>query len=384
MKICAIIAEFNPFHNGHDYILKSIRKAGYTHIIVFMSGNYVQRGEPAIIPKEYRARSALKSGANLVIEIPTIKVLMTAEKYAFSALNLVSKFENIIDTLSFGAETENPNFLVEIYNALKEKSFESIVKSYLNEGKSFAVSREKAVEKILKNQDISLEIRKPNNILAIEYLKAIDKLNLDINYKIFKRISDPKKYMSASNIRKFICEKNNEYRKYIPEYGDFSEDLVANYFSNSREIICMLRCLEKKQFLELPDISEGIENRIYKAVKNSCSVEELFSAIKTKRYTMSRIKRIILCAFLGITSEMQNKNVPYLRVLGTDKKGLEIIRRLNFPVVTKYSEVLNLGKDAAEFFEIENKFTNLYYTFTNNIFPCEKEKTFKVIKGWEF
>lgn len=384
MKVCAVIAEFNPFHNGHDYLIRSIKKSGYTHIIVFMSGNYVQRGEPAIIPKECRAKSALKSGANLVIEIPTIKVLMTAEKYAFSALSLVSKFENIIDSLSFGAETENSDFLVEIYNALKEKSFKGIVKSYLDEGKSFAVSREKAIEKILKNQEISLEIKKPNNILAVEYLKAINKLGLDIDYKVFKRISDPEKYMSASNIRKLVHEKSDEYKKYIPEYGIFSRDLVTDYFSNSREVIGMLRCLEKEQFLQLPDISEGIENRIYKAVKNSCSIEELFFSVKTKRYAMSRIKRIILCAFLGINSKMQNKNVPYLRVLGTDKKGLEIIKMLNFPVITRYSEVLSLGKEAIEFFEIENKFTNLYYTFTNNILPCEKEKTFKFIKGWEF
>lgn len=381
MKICAVVAEFNPFHNGHAYLLEKIRSSGYSHIVVVMSGNYVQRGEAAIFPKDARAKAALQMGANLVIELPTVKVLATAEKYAFSALSVIKKLGNQINALAFGTETENFENLVEIKEILGTELFKKEVKLQLEKGLSFAVCRENAVRNISKSPYIANEIKKPNNILAVEYLKAMDKLGMSLDCLPVKRMEVPGKYFSASKLREMIIQENLDFKNYIPEKLDFNTNLKASYFEMGREIICKLRSLEKSDFARLPDVSEGLENRIRSAVKKACSFPELLEFAKTKRYAMARIKRIILCAFLGIDSNMASAEIPYVRVLGSDKKGFEILKNVDSPVVTRYSDVLKLGSDAQNFFELENKFTNIYYSLTKEILPCEKEKTFKMIRN---
>lgn len=381
MKICAVVAEFNPFHNGHAYLLEKIRSSGYSHIVVVMSGNYVQRGEAAIFPKDARAKAALQMGANLVIELPTVKVLATAEKYAFSALSVIKKLGNQINALAFGTETENFENLVEIKEILGTELFKKEVKLQLEKGLSFAVCRENAVRNISKKPCIANEIKNPNNILAVEYLKAMDKLGMSLDCLPVKRMEVPGKYFSASKLRKMIIQENLDFKNYIPEKLDFNTNLKASYFEMGREIICKLRSLEKSDFARLPDVSEGLENRIRSAVKKACSLPELLEFVKTKRYAMARIKRIILCAFLGIDSNMASAEIPYVRVLGSDKRGFEILKNVDSPVVTRYSDVLKLGSDAQNFFELENKFTNIYYSLTKEILPCEKEKTFKMIRN---
>lgn len=381
MKICAVVAEFNPFHNGHAYLLEKIRSSGYSHIVVVMSGNYVQRGEAAIFSKDARAKAALQMGANLVIELPTVKVLATAEKYAFSALSVVKKLGDQINALAFGTETENFENLVKIKEILRTEIFKKEVKLQLEKGLSFAVCRENAVRNISKSPYIANEIKKPNNILAVEYLKAMDKLGMSLDCVPVKRMEVPGKYFSASKLREMIIQENLDFKNYIPEKLDFNTNLKASYFEMGREIICKLRSLEKSDFARLPDVSEGLENRIYSAVKKACSLPELLEIAKTKRYAMARIKRIILCAFLGIDSNMASAEIPYIRVIGSDEKGFEILKNVNFPVVTRYSDVLKLGSDAQKFFELENKFTNIYYSLTKEILPCEKEKTFKMIRN---
>lgn len=381
MKICAVVAEFNPFHNGHAYLLEKIRSSGYSHIVVVMSGNYVQRGEAAIFPKDARAKAALQMGANLVIELPTVKVLATAEKYAFSALSVIKKFGNQINALAFGTETENFENLVEIKEILGTELFKKEVKLQLEKGLSFAVCRENAVRNISKKPCIANEIKNPNNILAVEYLKAMDKLGMSLDCLPVKRMEVPGKYFSASKLREMIIQENLDFKNYIPEKLNFNINLKASYFEMGGEIICKLRSLEKSDFARLPDVSEGLENRIRSAVKKACSFPELLEFAKTKRYAMARIKRIILCAFLGIDSNMASAEIPYVRALGSDKKGFEILKNVDSPVVTRYSDVLKLGSDAQNFFELENKFTNIYYSLTKEILPCEKEKTFKMIRN---
>lgn len=381
MKICAVVAEFNPFHNGHAYLLEKIRSSGYSHIVVVMSGNYVQRGEAAIFPKDARAKAALQMGANLVIELPTVKVLATAEKYAFSALSVIKKLGNQINALAFGTETENFENLVEIKEILGTELFKKEVKLQLEKGLSFAACRENAVRNISKKPCIANEIKNPNNILAVEYLKAMDKLGMSLDCLPVKRMEVPGKYFSASKLRERIIQENLDFKNYIPEKLNFNINLKASYFEMGGEIICKLRSLEKSDFARLPDVSEGLENRIRSAVKKACSFPELLEFAKTKRYAMARIKRIILCAFLGIDSNMASAEIPYVRVLGSDKKGFEILKNVDSPVVTRYSDVLKLGSDAQNFFELENKFTNIYYSLTKEILPCEKEKTFKMIRN---
>lgn len=381
MKICAVVAEFNPFHNGHAYLFEKIRNSGYSHIVVVMSGNYVQRGEAAIFPKDSRAKAALQMGANLVIDFPTVKVLATAEKYAFSALNIIKKLGSQINAIAFGTETGNFENLIKIKEILRTEIFKKEIKLQLEKGLSFAICRETAVKNISNNPELASEIKNPNNILAVEYLKAIDALEMRLDCLPVKRMEFPGKYFSASKLRNMITQGNMEFKNYIPEKIEFNTNLRVSYFEREREIICKLRSLQKSNFANLPNLSEGLENRIYSAVKKSCSISELLEIAKTKRYTMSRIKRLILCAFLGIDSNMASSEIPYIKVLGSDKKGFEILKNIDFPVITRYADVLKLGDNAQNFFELENKFTNLYYSLTKEILPCEKEKTFKMIRN---
>lgn len=378
MKVCAVIAEFNPFHNGHKYLFDRIFDLGYTHIVVFMSGNFVQRGEPAIISKEKRALNAIKMGASLVIEVPTLYVLNTAEKYAFNILSIIKKFENKIDSLCFGVQCDNFKNLIYIKNTLEDDNYKNILKEYLNTGITFAAAREKALLSIIKNQSIVNEIKKPNNILAIEYLKTMDLLNIKLKCEPIQRCEI---YKSASFVRNLILKNDDNYKHYLPKESVFDLKSIADYYKNERQIICVLRALNEVDFLNLPDISEGINNRIYKSIKKSTTLEEIFQNVKCKRYTLSRIRRLILCAFLGINKSMIQKSFPYIKVLASSKKGFEILKNLDFPIVSRFNEVLKLGSKAVDFFNLESKFTDIYYTFTKDILPCDTEKIFKIIKG---
>ena len=379
MKVCAVIAEFNPFHAGHRYLFEKIRDFGYTHIVVIMSGNFVQRGEPAVFPKYVRAKHALEMGADLVLELPTVKVLSTAEKYAFSALSLVKNLGSVVDGIAFGIQSDGLGSLVKIKNALENEEFSPRLKKYLGEGLSFACSRQRAVEEVLGSSALAEKIKSPNNILALEYLKAMDKLGLSLYCHGVKRMEESGKYLSATAIRELIFRGSEEFKRFIPQNLDLPLELRADYFSAQRAVLSRLRSLEKEQIASLPDVSEGLENRIYKAIKTSVSLQDLLLSAKAKRYTLSRIKRIVLCGFLGITSPMAEAKVPYIRVLGSREKGFEVLKNVDFPLVTKYSDALRQGKNAKNFFEAENKFTNLYSTLTSKILPCEEEKTFKMI-----
>lgn len=392
MKICAIIAEFNPFHNGHAYLIDKVRSCGYTHVIVVMSGNFVQRGEPAIISKEIRAKIALNSGANLVIELPTVKTTLTAEKYAFSAIELISHIRRV-DTLVFGSESGSIKDLNNIKNYIYSNNiFDEKLKNYLSSGMTFAKAREKSIYDISGNCDISSAIKTPNNILGVEYLKAIDKINMSIECLTFERTKNLDNIKSATEIRNMIINNDPNYKKYIT-YNSYKEISNAikeklapvNMLFMDRVIISKLRGLTLEEISKLPDISEGLENRIYNSIKESCSLEELLFKIKTKRYTMSRIKRIILNAFLGINSEMTLKPIEYIKILATDSKGLEILKKMknstSVPILTRYSELNNMSNEAKIFFEMESSFTDIYNTLTPQILPCEMEKKFRLIKG---
>lgn len=389
MKICAIIAEFNPFHNGHAYLIDKVRSYGYTHIIIVMSGNFVQRGEPAIVSKEIRAKIALNSGVNLVVELPTVRTVLTAEKYALSAIELINCM-GCIDTLAFGSESGSVEELNNIKNYIcYNNDFSDKLKIYLSSGMTFAKAREKSIYDISGNYNV---IKTPNNILGVEYLKAIDKINMSLECLTFERTKNLDNIKSATEIRNMIINNDSNYEKYIP-YNSYKEisnaikekSAPVNMFSMDRVIMSKLRQLSLEEISKLPDISEGLENRIYNFIKESYSLEELLFKIKTKRYTMSRIKRIILNAFLGINSEMTVEPIEYIKILATDSKGLEILKTIKnstfVPILTRYNELNNMRDKAKIFFEMESRFTDIYNILTPQILPREIEKKFRLIKG---
>lgn len=391
MKVCAVIAEFNPFHNGHKYLLGEIRKRGFTHIIAVMSGNFVQRGEPAIISKRARAEIALQNGIDLAVEIPCVWAVSTAEKFAQAGVQIADSF-GCVETLAFGSECGDIKHLEKIAQTLNSEKFPLYLKNHLAEGITFAKAREKALSELIQDSQTIKQIKLPNNILGIEYLKAIDKFKAKLIPLTITRLeSNSANCISATKTRELIVQGDESYKSYVPKS---SFEIISREIENlkapcalknaEQAILYKLRTMAKNEILNLPDISEGIENRVFKAMKKALSLDELLFKIKTKRYTMSRIKRTLLSAYIGITSELQNENVPYIKVLGMTQKGSEFLKKAkqnaSVPIISKYSDVSKLNLKAQKIFDAECRSTDLYSFFSPKIFPCGKEQSFKIIK----
>ncbi len=388
MKICAVIAEFNPFHNGHKRLIDEIRKKGFTHIITIMSGNFVQRGEPSIISKAAKVNSALLNGIDMVVEIPVVWVLSSAEKYANAGIQ-IAKSLGCVDAVAFGSECGDIDTLKKIYSLLKSEEFELLLKKNLDSGISFPKARELAVLDLAMDKNIANYLNFSNNILGVEYLKAAENLNFKSNIFTIKRSKTPL-FCSASEIRKMITDNNKEFEKYVPPSSfeivsreTINENIPYILDNAEQSMIYKLRISSKEDILKLPDVNEGLENRILKAVKNCTSLDEILFSIKTKRYTMSRIKRILMCNFLGINQDIQSSSVPYIRLLGANSKGLEIMKlvkkRASLPIISRYSHVTKLSKTAQKVFECECLASDLYSLFSNKINTCGKEQSFKII-----
>lgn len=300
-----IICEFNPLHKGHKHLIDTIKEQSDA-VICVMSGNFVQRGEFAVQNKFDRTRTALDNGANLVIELPCVYSLMSAEGFAKNAVQILEA-TGIVDEIAFGAENDNITELKEI--AEKIKASQPQIVEEMKKGLSYPVARKNII-----NSDI---LDTPNNILAIEYIK-----HTELPCRAIKRIgaghdTDDINY-SASAIRQTmmlseICSLNN----------------------CEKAVLAKLRTMTADEFKQIEDVNEGIENRIIEAIKTSKSLYELYDNIKTKRYTHSRIRRIILKSYLEITKEY-SFNPPYIRILGFDGKGRELLsemkKRLNCPL----------------------------------------------------
>ncbi len=388
MKICAIISEFNPFHLGHKFIIDEIKKQNFTHIVAIMSGDFVQRGEPAIISKEARVKSALLNGVDLVIEMPACKVLTTAEKYAWAGIETAEKL-GCVDSLAFGSECGNINILKTIVNALNSEEFKLSLKKHLSTGITFAKAEEYALNEIISNPKITSLIKSPNNILGVEYLKALKKIGSKIKPLTIKRTNN---FKSACEIRELIKNQNNEFKSYIPlSTVDILNNEIKNkkaplMLSNAEQaILYSLQSSNENDILNFSDVSEGLENKILNAAYKSNSLPNLINNIKSKRYTMARIKRAVLTHFLKINVSMQNASIPYIKILGTNLKGTEILKKAkktaSVPIISRFSQIKKLNYEIVNFFENENRFSALCGFFAPKPNFSPKNQIFKIIKG---
>lgn len=340
MKIAAVIAEYNPFHNGHKYHIEKTRQiTGADVIVVIMSANFVQRSEPALFSKEVRTKMALSCGADIVLELPSRNVLQTAEKYAESAVTIANAIH--ADFLSFGSECGNIDALTKIAKYTVSDEFNVEIKSKLQSGISFSAAR----QAVLDEYDLKIsEIGKmPNNILGIEYIKAIEKLNSSIKPVTVQRIGaghdsvDENMFSSASLIRSKI-NNGEDVSEYVPRevFEIIKEENTFNYEMFDRTVLSSLVLSDLEKLSSIRDVSEGLEYRIVDNLKNSASVGELIDNIKTKRYTHSRLRRIVLSNYLGLTGiEMPQ----YVRLLGLKKDvslyWKEIKSSSSLPVIEK-------------------------------------------------
>ncbi len=379
MKICAIIAEFNPFHSGHKYLIEQAKRMGFTHVISIMSGNFVQRGEPAIFSKKTRAQFALTNGVDLVVEMPCVWALSPAEKYAETGVFLADSL-GCVDSLVFGSECGNLKKLSEIEQTLDKTEFSEILQNKLKSGVTFAKAREQAIELLLPGTEFSNILSTGNNILGVEYIKAIKKLQSSINPITLQRNSN---FKSASEIRTLIKKNNKNYCEHMPNTMEILET-PRDIFLGEKGIISVLKRMNLEDFAQLPDISEGLENKIYNSLCECTNLENLLGLIKSKRYTMSRIKRILMCAYLGITNKIQRKNPPYSRTLGATAKGLEILniakKTAKLPIISKFSDLSGKNSFSQKIFNIECTATDLFGVFSKKLEMLKSEKKFKFIR----
>jgi len=385
MKITAIISEFNPFHKGHKYLIDKARENGTTHIIAVMSGNFVQRGESAVFSKWERAKTALENGVDLVVENPLIYATASAQRFAFGGVNVI-KGLGCVDEIAFGSESGNINELIKVAEFIVEDDFSEEIQKYLKDGISFPQAREKAIAEKY-GEKYGRILSSPNNILACEYISECKKSGMNIDFFTTSRIGaehdgeEREGYYSASALREKLRNKTETDDEIFENTRNRCK--VFDFTKLETAILVKLRCFTIENFRNLPDVSEGMENRLYSAAQNATSLEEFIELVKTRRYTHSRIRRICLCALLGITKSDLNLPVPYVRVIGHNEKGREILRIAResavLPVIMKYSDVKSLDENVQYVFEIESKATDLFALCGEKILPCCLEKTENVI-----
>lgn len=385
MNVCGIICEYNPFHNGHKYHIEQTKKiCGATHIVGVMSGNFTQRGDVAITDKYKRTETALKNGVDLVIELPAAYSLGSAEQFAQGAVFLLNAL-GCVDTLSFGSECGDISRLREAAGAVLYAQESREFAGYMKEGLSYPAALQKAIEKYYTD-DVIETLSAPNNTLAVEYIKAIDNIASPIKPITVKRhaaghdseIPNPHGgILSASQLRKML-ERGEDISDFAPEC-DFSE--IALISNLETAILSKLRSMTKAEIEKTPNVLLGLENRIYRAAGVAGSLNELYFLVKTKRYTLARIRRIILSAFLGITKNDLHFSNSYVRILGMNGKGREILAaaKCDIPLNTSLSQLEKTSDKAKKQARLEARCGDQYALAFDKKRPCGLDFTAKPV-----
>ena len=362
MKIIGVICEYNPLHLGHKKQLDLIRQrfGQDCGIVCLMSGNFVQRGMPAVFDKSLRAEAALYSGADLVLELPVTYALSSAEGFAEGGVAILGDF---CHGLCFGAETENGEQLLETAKVLLSDEFRIPLRQELESGKSFPAARQAALEKLGLDGQV---LTSPNNILAVEYCKAIlarkssmKPLPILREGSYHDESPDPEN-PSATAVRKLIGE-NGEWHCYVPAEAAklFENAPVHTLRAGENAVLGKLRTMGETEFEALPYGSEGLWRKFMAACRREATVEEIQLAVKSKRYTRTRLDRMLMCAFLGISREMLEQPAPYARVLAMNERGRGILKQAK-----KTGQFLNAGEKTEDsYWLLEQRCGDLYGLF---------------------
>lgn len=349
MKICGVIVEYNPMHNGHVYHIQQARKLSKCDVLVaVMSGNYMQRGEPAIIDKFSRTEMALQNGIDLVVELPFVFATQSADAFAYGAISILDKLG--VDELYFGSEAGNISSLIEICDILDKEEYNQLVKEQLNLGNSYPTASNIAMSHFLNGETFSF----PNNILGIQYIKAIRSLQSKIQPFTIQRIgtgyydelSTKTNIQSATAIRRELVA-NQPIDLFVPQS-------VANILQNRKRVVLndftpfLQHSIASKESHELHSIfgvEEGIENRMIKYWEFD-DIDSFIDQIISRRYTNSNLRRMILHLILNVTKEQMNHvTIDYIRILGMNRQGQMLLNRIkkdiDVPIYTKISEGLH-------------------------------------------
>lgn len=374
----AVICEFNPFHNGHRFLLGKAKELTGEPVLAVMSGSFTQRGEVALCSKFERAEAALKSGADLVAELPAVYAVSCAERFARGGVN-ISKMFGCVNYLAFGCEDDDIDLLKTAAFAGENPEVNAIIAEQMNSGSYYPKAYEYAVRQVCGGE-VADVLTKPNNILAVEYIRALR--GTDIKPLPIKRVgaehdSDGADgiYASASYIRKLLRSGKSAEKllPYAPSEITYPEKL-------DRALLYKLRNMNAEQLRALPEVGEGLENRILSAARKFGTAEEVIDEVKTKRYTRSRICRILTCALLGITEELQTKTADYARVLGFTDEGEKMLKTCIGKVITSAAKAEDLGSDTAELLAADIRATDTAALAYEKVKPCGADYLTKIVK----
>ena len=394
MAVLGIVSEYNPFHSGHGYQIAQAKKQldEDAPVVAVMSGNWVQQADCAIADKWTRARLALMGGVDLVLELPTLWATASAESFARGGIGLLAA-TGVVDTLSFGSECGDIDRLRQVAACLDSPSYQAELRRFLDEGKPFAICRQAAVEELLGEEPAGL-LSHPNNNLGIEYIRALHALNSSIvpttvrrtgqgHNEVFPRFisdgqSDPGRLfweknpvLSATNIRRHLMDGAWELMThYLPEGGwaVLAEEAIHPPALSrvERAMLVRVRTMAAGDWARLPDsgTAEGLPQRLERAGRQAASMAEFFDLAKTRRYTLARLQRLVLWAFLGLTAEDRPESPLYLRVLGFNERGQALLRQMKqkaaLPILTRPIQARELDAAARRLFELESRCTDLY------------------------
>lgn len=389
MSCVGIIAEFNPLHTGHKRLIDYAKTLGDT-VACVISGNFVQRGDVAILSKTQRAKFALLCGADIVAEMPVIWSMSTAQNFALCG---VWQLYNLgCSKIVFGSECGNIEALYNAADVLNSDDFFSKALEKSKSGITFAVAREQAAAEL--GVDFTL-LRGANNNLGIEYILAAKKLNLPIEFNTIKRLGaghDSNEiddgFVSSSFIRTELLKDNIGYtERFMPREirGIINSENIADIKRLETAILYSIRTKNADELKNLPDISEGLENKIYFSARVATSLDELYNMIKTKRYTLARIRRLVLSAFLGIDNSFFMTTPPYVRVLGFSENGMSHLKNPQsiVPIITRAAQIKLLDSDAQKIFDTECRATDIYNLCLGKPIECGTEQRMKILKKEE-
>ena len=376
MKISGLICEYNPLHNGHLYHLQKMREHGADAIVAIMSGNFVQRGDVAVLDKFTRAKLAVYSGVDLVIELPAAHALAPAEAFAMGGVSLLHALGNVSE-LSFGSECGNLDLLMQAADACRiaREEYPDVMQEFLRGGYHYPTVICNMVENMYGPETAAV-LQQPNNTLAIAYLNAIEEMDSPLQPMTIPRRGAghnssqpaPDGTASATYIRQFFAE-GGDCRRMMPSYAWHAlreakqNGHIASMEYLERLILYKLRTTDADDLHDIAEIGQGLEHRLYKA-KRSASLEELLQAIRTKRYPMARLRRILLHILLDIrTADIQNYPA-YGRILAFNDTGREILRdsknKRRLPFSHSLAELAHTSPEAGRCAALESQATDIY------------------------
>lgn len=382
--ISGIVCEFNPFHNGHRYLLEQVKARNSGYLVCVMSGNYVQRGECALLDKWARTECALENGADLVLELPLPFAVSGAETFARGGVQVLQGLGGV-DILAFGSESGEVEPLLRCAEFLLSPQFREEIKKRANGPVTFARARSEAVAAVLGDEYAAL-LQESNNILGIEYLKALQGSGLT-PFTVKRHMAGHKEgsrgqFASASFLRSQI-RSGGEFRPFVPKASAalLETSPFARMELAERAVLYKLRTMTPQELLRVPDVGEGLENKLLQAAGTSASLEELYSSVKSKRYSHARIRRAVLSAFLGL-EKRHTAHVPYLRVLGLNGNGEKILRNgaHSLPLVCSYGDVKKLDDSCRELFSLEARADDLYGLMRDPVTASGTDYTTRIIK----